>query len=238
MILSTKQIKEYMDCPLKYKFKYIDEIPYEETDSEYYNSKMKNIMLSYFTSLLDNQVIPLHTFKSKYSSIIYQMSHNAAFIDSPIIKKSKTTADVAAIVSYYEWASQYKPKDIIAIGKEYAINIAGINVYGTIDVVNRTPGIISIKAWDSSDDFYIKTDIEEYLNAIAFRHIYGKYPKEHIVRTKNGKIYVLNKEESELERAVHILENVNTCIKNEIFYPRWNITCKKCCYQPICLNWK
>lgn len=238
MIISIDQIKDYINCPLFYKLKYIDEIEYTPSDSEYYNSKIKNIMLSYFTALLNQEEIEFNVFKSKYSSIIYQMTHNSMFIDSPILKKSRTTSDMAAIVAFYEWAKQYKPKDVIAINKEYAININGINVYGNIDIVLSGGKILELKAWDSSDDFYVNTDIEIYLNTIAFKHIYGKYPKEYIVRTKNGKLYVLNKDENDLERVVHILKDVNECIKNNIYYPRWNITCKKCCYQPICLNWK
>lgn len=233
--LSASKIKTYNDCPLKFKFSYVMEVP---TKARTYFDLGTSIhaVAKHLTKLQMEGTEPTEELAFE----ILAKEWNASSFQSETQENQAKEKAKTMIRTYLKWLSESKNTPV-AVEQPFSIEIEGVPFNGFIDRVEKTPderfAVIDFKTgavYESSKS--IKVDPQMNIYALGVEKQYGQLPAStSLFYLKHDKIVDNQIEESQVRK---VQEEIGTTVKsilNEEFdaTPSYQ-TCRYCEYQSIC----
>lgn len=251
-IYSYSKISTFEQCPLKFKYRYIEKIiPKIDKTIDSHLGKCVHSTLEWFYSEIKKNNIPT---MDELISFYLQKWEEDYFPEMPIIDEKLTARDylnkgIGFLVTYY---LENKPFDdnTLEVEKEISINLdldGGYKIKGFIDRLsyNLATNEYEIHDYKTSNSLprieKIENDKQLSLYSIAIKELFG-YDKEvkliwhylahnkKISRKKtNADLDLLKKEILELTKKIE---------QTKEFPPNKSILCNWCEYKDICPEWK
>ena len=249
MRLYISDIKDYLRCPLYYKFRAIDQIPSNRTINDFYRDYVRLSIFYYYFSTIERKIKSFESILRKWESLWFSNEMTTMFSEFEL--KEYSNKAVLLLTSFYKRISDENIMPI-AVNFTYDIIFPGtknIQVVGDIDLigisndrtrVSKTDIIFFTMREDKSDEFILKNDIELTLASLAFRNSFKEKEDRIVLRS------ITSEEESyssrtggDFIRAEKIARNIAAGIDGKVFYPAPNkINCSKCNFKLLCLNEK
>jgi len=249
--LSSSQINLYLQCSLKYKFQYIDEIPRTFKPSGLALGSAVHSALSWFHKMeINGNKVALEDFLK-----IFDVDWYSQKVDTDIHYK-KGEEEMNLVVMAKEMLALYFHQQHNGVkGTEIPFVVPlinpsngkrlGINLEGFIDLIEKDETIVEFKTSTHSMN---PKDIDSHLQLTAYSYayeiLYQKPPKlikvVNFVKTKKPKIITLETKRSktDYQRFYYLASQVLKGIRSQIFFPRQSFWCKGCEYAELCKNWK
>ncbi len=251
-VFSHSRLKTFEQCPLKYKFKYIDQV----------ESKIEQSVEAFLGDLVHKTLEKLYTdlkFKKEnglqdlldYFNSEWKKNWNPAII---IVRKEYTDENYRKMGEQFikDYFNRHKPFDdgkIIGLEKKVTMKLDNAGAYrlqGYIDrLMTRGDGKYEIHDYKTSATLpyeeYMKEDRQLALYALA---VLKKYQDAKDVKLvwhflAFDKSIVLEKTQEELEKlrqdTIKLIDKISS---TKTFEPKKSQLCDWCEFRPICPEWK
>jgi len=249
--LSCSQMNLYLQCPLKYKFQYIDKLP----------KPFKASALA-FGSALHSALSWLHKHRTNGNNVtlerlfkIFDADWYAQNLGTRILYKNGETGMKLAVMGkemlslYFEQPYE-KP---LAVEMPFVLPFVNpvtgerlsVNFEGYIDLIEHGATVVEFK---TSNQTISRNDADNQLQltgySYAFQVLYQRPPKclrlVDFVKNKKPKIVTLetSREKTDCERFFNLAGKILKGIKSRLFFPRSSFMCKDCEYSRPCLAWR
>jgi len=251
VIYSHSRLSTFEQCPLKFKFRYIDKIPpsIEVTIESHLGISIHSTLEWLYKEVMSKRIPSIDSLINYYA-VVWQESYSE---DPIIIKKELTQKDyfnkgVQFLVSYY---NAYHPFDENTLEVEKRIMIklddeGKYQVQGFIDrlVYNKETGEYEIHDYKTSNSLPMKEKIENdrqlALYAIAIKDLFG-YDKNvcliwHYL-AHNQKICSTRTNEQLANLKQETIELIKKIESTENFPSEKSPLCNWCEYKEYCSAW-
>ena len=253
--LSVSAVKQFLRCPLSYRFKYIDRIPEDSVSSALaFGRGIHSALELWFTAQLEGQPEP-----SLEELLVDFWGEWKACEQETAIRLSKNEdvtkiADMAKrmIATFIASDVAHPVGQVVGIEEELraSLLVDGPDVLGRLDLVIETPQqfiVIDFKTAKSKWSDAQRQDAE--LQAIVYKELVermaGDKPVrvEFIVLTKTKTPSVTVKPATTTDTAIHrgkaMMSATWKAIQNGNFYPAPSITaCPSCPFRKQCDAWQ
>lgn len=249
MRISISEIRDYIRCPLYYKIKNVDEIPYDRSVNSYFNDRFKIALVYYYSSLIEGKKKNCSLMLNRWEKIWFSEDMEAVLDEATLKEKSN---EAVGLVNAFINKFGEEPVTPIASNFLYEEIFEGkenLHVTGSIDLIkilndrtrkSETCIVMFSMSKHALDSFMVKGDLEISVASRAFRSNF---------KTQEDRIIVQNvrcaedtptiRTASDYLRAEKVIRNICNGIKNGVFYPSPNaIVCSECPYRLFCLNEK
>jgi hypothetical protein len=176
--ISIGDIKDYVRCPLYYKLKNIDEIPYDRDIDEYFKDYFKLSLYYYYFSLLEKKRKSFDGMMKRWEDLWFARTMVEQFGDDLLKEKSNE-----AIVAMNAFVKKYgdEPTTPIAVNFQYEAIFEGtenLHVTGDIDLIkvvndrtrkSETQIVFFSMSKQYPDPFMVKNNIATSVASYAFR---------------------------------------------------------------------
>lgn len=249
--LSASQINLYIQCSLKYKYQYIDQMP----------KPFKPSGLA-FGSVMHSAIEWFHKerMKKREASLekllkIFETDWFSQRVDSQIRFKDGED-EMKLLLNGKEMLGIYfrSPLDEIK-GAEVPFHVPllntstgeelGIPLEGIIDLIEKDDVIVEFKTSNRSMD---PESLNDFLQltaySYAYRVLFGKEPQMlkviNFVKARTPKMVVIetSREERDYKRLFYIAREVVKGINSGHFFPKQSFMCKDCEYGGLCRDWE
>jgi len=249
-IYSHSRISTFENCPLQYKFNYIDKIKREEESIEaFLGSRFHEIM----EKLYKNLCFRIYTLEELLNYYEDQWSKN--YNENILIVKEERTADDyrnlgrKCIEDYYKKYYPFNQAKVLAIEKRIEIDLRGDRKYlvqGYIDRIDqKDDGTYEIHDYKTSGNLpeqqYLDKDRQLALYQIGIKNIWKDVEQVnliwHYVTFDKEMSSIRSEEELEVlkENTVMIIEEIEN---TEEFLPKESVLCNWCVYPDLCQKQK
>lgn len=246
--LSSSQINLYLQCSLKYKFQYIDQIPKPFTSSGLAFGSVIHSAISW----LHNERMAKNGVSLERLYRIFDADWYSQKVDTDIRYKNGESEMKLTVMAkdmlrmyYQEPVKEVKGTDVsftVPLINLKTSEDLGINLEGFIDMIEEDDTIVEFKTSAQS-----MNDIDGHLQltaySYAFEVLHQRPPKLlkliNFVKTKKPKMITLEtkRDRSDYQRFFHIAGQVLKGIQTQIFFPRQSFMCKDCEYEGNCRAW-
>jgi putative RecB family exonuclease len=249
--LSNSQINLYLQCSLKYKFQYIDEIPRPFKPSGLALGSAVHSALSWLNrERMNGNSITLERLYRIFDADWYSQK-----VDMEIRYKDGEE-EMKLVVLGKEMLGLYFPKPyreikgtevpfVVPIINPQSGQRLGIDLEGVIDLVEEDDTITEFK---TSAQMIAPREADNYLQltiySYAFEALTQRAPKllkvVNFVKTKKPKmiIHETKRSKADYQRFFFLASHVLKGVQNRIFFPRTGFWCKDCEYGGLCKDWK
>jgi DNA helicase-2/ATP-dependent DNA helicase PcrA len=188
------------------------------------------------------------TAKTLLSQLETQWNPNQ-YLTSPIKKEKQDKQSlIPAIKSYQKWSSS-NPNEIVAVELPFTIHIAGFQVNGVIDRVEKTPDgeyvVIDYKTGGKNKKVDAKNSHQLNLYSLALKENpdFGKYPVKaiffYVEKAEGEQLFEYDVDPDKVAEIKGILEEQVKLIVDKKFEATPEMfTCKFCQYSDICAEAK
>lgn len=243
---SYSRLDTFENCPLRYKFNYLDKIKREEESIEaFLGSRFHEVMEKLYQEL-KFRIIPLEELIAYYEDLWNKNYHQNIFI----VKKERTIADyknlgVQCIENYYRRYYPFNQGRILAIERKVDIDLNGKQKYliqGYIDRVDQlSDGTYEIHDYKTSNYLpgqkQMDQDKQLALYQLGLQNLWSDVKKVKLVWH-----YVVFDKEINSTRSADELEILKADIialidkieNTEEFSPQENNLCAWCSYSDLC----
>jgi len=246
--LSSSQINLYLQCSLKYRFQYIDQIP----------RPFKSSGLA-FGSVIHSTLAWLHKEKMNGNGVtldrlyrIFNADWYSQKVDTDIRYKENENEMKLTVMAkemlgiyFYEPVQKIKGAEVpftIPFVNPVTEEDLGVNLEGIIDLIEEDETIVEFKT-----SAQMMNDIKNHLQltaySFAYEMLYQRPPKLlkiiDFVKTKKPKMVVLEttRDQKDYQRFFSLAKQVLSSIKGQIFFPRTSFMCKDCEFERPCKAW-
>ncbi len=250
-VYSHSKLSAFEQCPLKYKFKYIDKIKplIEKTIESHLGSSVHHTLEWIYNSIKDNpEKIPNLDEIINYYIKIWQkdLSENILIVKKQFTHKDYLNKGIQFLADYFQ--EHYPFKDgTIECEKEIIIKLdENTRIKGFIDrlVYNIEEGHYEIHDYKTANTLPSQEKMNEdrqlALYSIAIKEIYGKDKEVVLIwhyLAYNHKI-ISKRTEEQLEKLKYetkkLIEEIE---QTKSFIPCKSILCGWCEYKSICTEW-
>ena len=238
--LSVTQIKMFLQCPLKYYFRYREGIVVKPNSSLTMGRCFHKTVEEFYKRRMKGESIDI---KEAFSSFWAAESKETDFkIDE--IPGGLKDEGIRLIEKYIEEvAPTIRPQEI---EKEFELVFENVayTLKGVIDLIEEDGTIVDHKCSKRSPNQKdIDRDIQLSAYQIGYRSLYGRDPKglryDYVVRNKTPKTLQMPTErnQKDLERFLKLLGYVSKAIEQDIYYPNEGMLCGMCGYKEFCQKW-
>ncbi len=230
--LSFSKISDYKMCPLKYKYRYVLEIPTPPSHALSFGTTIHDTLRDYHAKLLANVKVSLDEllaiYKKNWQPLGYMdKKHQQLYFDNGenLLKR------------YYE--ENLKQKIIpIDLEKSFTLNIAGIKFFGRIDRIDPLEDgveIIDYKTGSPKSQKEVDADDQVAFYAIAAKEALGLQPNKltYYFLESGEKISTTRTQEELTEKKIEVAKVV-TEMKEGKFEATPGMHCTWCDYKDIC----
>jgi putative RecB family exonuclease len=251
-IYSHSRISTFEQCPLKFKYRYLDKIiPKVEKSIEAHLGKSVHSALEWlYTQVKEKRVPILDELIVEYSRV-WEENYS---LDLLSVNKNFTHQDyfnkgVEFLITYY---LEYRPFDdnTLEVEKKILINLDEEGVYKIQGFIDRISYNLKTNEYEIHDyktaNFLpnqekLEKDRQLALYSIAVKDIFGKEKEVILIwhyLAHNKKIHV-KKTNEQLEllkrETIEIIKNIETTTE---FFPEKSTLCNWCEYKDICPEWE
>jgi len=249
--LSCSQMNLYLQCPLKYKFQYLDKLPKPFRPSGLAFGGSLHVALCWLNKqrMNGNDVSLDKVYK------IFDADWYAQNLDRQIRYKNGET-ETRLLIMAKEMLSLYfvRPQRKV-LGAEVPFTVPlvnlstgerlPVNLEGYIDLIEEADSICEFK---TSGQTMSQSDLDNHLQLTAYSYayemLYRRPPRIlrliDFVKTKRPKIMSLEmpREKLDYRRFFYLARQILKGIKSGIFFPRTSFMCKDCEYDKPCRTWQ
>jgi CRISPR/Cas system-associated exonuclease Cas4 (RecB family) len=248
--LSASQINLYIQCSLKYKYQYIDQIPKPFKPSGLaFGSVMHSAIEWLHKERIKGKQVSLERlykiFETDWFSL--RVDTRIQFKDGEDEVKLLLTGKEMLGIYFNSPLNSIKSAEVpfhvpllnISTGEELTVPLEGI-----IDLIEKDDVIVEFKTSARSMD---PETLNDYLQltaySYAYRTLFGRGPKTlkviNFVKAKTPKMVVIetSRENSYYERFFYIAREVLKGINSGLFLPKQSFMCKDCEYEGLCKKW-
>lgn len=249
--LSSSQINLYLQCSLKYRFRYIDELPRPFKSSGLAFGSAIHSALSWFhKEKLNGNGITLNRLYT-----IFEADWYCQTVDT-VIRYKDGELEANLIIMGKELLGLYLQNPITEIkGTEIPFVIPfnhpnngdglGINLEGFIDLIEADDTIVEFKTSAQTMNHQTLADsLQLSAYSFAYEAIYQRPVKLfkiiNFVKTKKPKMITLEakRTKADCQRFYHLAGQVLKGIKQGVFFPRTGFWCGDCEYAGQCREWE
>jgi putative RecB family exonuclease len=248
--LSSSQISLYMQCSLKYKFQYLDELPKPFKPSGLAFGSVIHSAISWF----HKERMAGRTPTLKRLLQILEADWFCQKVEREIRYRDRED-EMQLMMLAREMLAQYFHQGHNGVrGSEIPFTVPllnpttgeemGINLEGFIDLLESDDTIVEFKTSAQTMD---PRDVEEHMQltaySYAFELLHQRPPKliklVNFVKAKKPKIMVHEtmRQKEDYQRFYYLAKQVLKGIKSQIFFPRPSFWCKGCEYEQPCRAW-
>ena len=247
MRISVKELLDYTKCPLLFKFRHVDCLPYKKDIDDFYREIIKTSIFYYYFSMIERKIKSFESILRKWESLWFSSEMTQVFPESELRELSNKA--VLTLTKFHKSISEESitpiavnfPYDVILVGDK------NIQVTGEIDLIkiiddrtrkSETSLVFFSTARSKPDEFMLKNSISFTMASYAFRNSF---------KSKEDKIYInnINSQDNiytartggDFSRAEKIIRNICKAIDEKIYYPNPNaFNCSGCRYKLFCIN--
>jgi putative RecB family exonuclease len=246
--LSSSQLNLYLQCSLKYKFQYIDQIPRPFISSGLAFGSVIHSALSWFhkEKMRGNGVSLERLYK------IFDADWYAQKVETDLRYRNGED-EMKLVVMAKEMLGLYLqdlPEGVKGTEISFVVPLInpsteeslGVTLEGIIDLIEEDDTIVEFKTSNQ-----LINDINNHLQltaySYAYERLYQKPPKLlkviNFVKTKKPKMIVLEtkRDKADYQRFFCLANQVLKGISSQIFFPRTSFFCKDCEYEEQCKAW-
>lgn len=248
--ISVSQINQYLMCPLKYRFNYIDELP----------KPFKPVDLA-FGSSIHAAIEWWH--KNRTNGTRPEWQDVARIFEADLQAQAMETIRFKngdSLESFLEKGKQvlavylkdYKGSGVRAVELPFRVPLIDLEtgeslelpLDGYIDLVEVDDIVVELK---TAAKVYDITTILQHLQLSAYAYAYGwlykRKPRLRLDILTKGKTpalhsFEVNRDKESLVRFFHIAKGVLGAIRQGHFYPNEGWQCPNCEYLDVCQNWR
>jgi DNA helicase-2/ATP-dependent DNA helicase PcrA len=237
MKFSASKIKQYIGCPLNFKYNYVLNIPTPKKAHLTVGTDVHKIFEDLGILKNKGEIIDLELAKSMLSENLKESSFNSKTEFEEEYSKS-----LKMVEYWFDFESKNKNK-ILATEEKFNLDLCGFTFTGIIDRVDETPNgeyiIIDYKTGKSTlTKPKMAEDVQMALYAMAVFEKYGKYP------VKMGQLYVnpdvskdviIDVNPANIENIKeNVISNVKKIMDEEFTVINTPKMCYYCDYKDIC----
>ena len=233
-VLSYSQISIYQQCPLKYKYQYIERKP-----------RLPKNYLSFGQSLHST----LDGFAKKYKNN-FQTAEFSDLLDIYVrswskegYKDEKEEKDYWEIgkkilFSFLTQIKKQNPK-IIDTEKRFKLNFEDFKLTGVIDRIDERDGewiILDYKTGKEEKPLFIKKDLQLPIYSLAVYELFGKKVRKvsrYYLKTLNEIVVEFSDDEIENSKE-RVEETARQMLADKTFAPKISALCNSCDFKDIC----
>lgn len=247
--LSKSQISLYLECSLKYRFQYLDELP----------KPFKSSGLV-FGSCIHSSIEWLHKQRMKGNSISFEKlsrvlkaDWHSQKVETDIFYKDGETEDLLLLKGKEILSLYYNEPVEKAIAAEYPFEVPLVNngeqldipLQGIIDLIEADDGIVEFKTGARAmDGQSVNNNLQLTIYAYAYQMLFKKKPKTlkivNFIKNKTPKMEIIEtrREQKDFQRLFYLAKEILKGIRDRIFFPRHSFLCKDCEYADYCRDWQ
>jgi putative RecB family exonuclease len=236
----------FMQCPLKYKFEYIDNINTNKESIKVYFKNTIHQTIKHFFKVLDEEGELLHQkqLNNHWSDLWFERVESEDILRGNKSEKANLTKKGYSFLKKFHRYQIDNPGSPIAVDLDYTINYMDEYKFsGNFELIREIDDKIQIVHFSTSryvpDEFRQENDVSFTLNSYAFRQMFEKKENEtlyyHIRTNKNLPVY---RGQGDYNKLLTIMNNIKSCIDQGLFYPRQSYKCKQCPYNRQCTAWE
>ena len=255
--LSYSQLALYLECPLKYRFRYVDEIKAEGVSAALVFGKAVHAALAkFYTDVQDGRLFSLALFLEVFEEawregcegvyVVFRKEENFEALLAQGKEMLRLFARLAMPlrVIAVEVPFEFKLENP-ETGKEFHIPIKGVidlieeDEHGTLWVVDHKTASRAFSDHDLNADLQlmIYAAAVEQLDMVEGRE--KRYRFDVLTKTKQPKFlqYRLYKDDLDRRKLYHIVTEMWKAIEAEAFYPRYSTHYPGCAWEDECREW-
>ncbi len=235
--LSFEQVNSYLDCPLRYRFLYVDKIPPPPHHALTFGRAVHFTIRDYLKLKMGGKKVPLEKLFDIYKR--YWVSEG--FLDR---RHEEMRFEEGKRMLENLWKKEEVSKSVPTyVEKEFKIKIDRVQLMGRWDRVDLEEDgaiIIDYKASRIKDqksaDKETRRNLQLALYCYSFEKIYNRSVKEVRLSYLDSGIEGIGKrEEIKIEKALDELKKVEEGVRNERFEPTPSYyTCDHCPFKRYC----
>jgi len=249
--LSSSQLNLYLQCSLKYRFRYIDKIPVPFKSSGLAFGSAIHSTLSWFhKERKKGNEVTLEDFLRLFDTDWYSQRADAEIRYKSGENETKLTVIAKEILALYYHQEHNGVADseipfVVPLVNPSNGDRLGLNLEGFIDLIEKDDTIVEFK---TSNQTFTQKNVDDNLQLTAYSYayemLYQKPPKclevVNFVKTKKPKMIILKtkRDMSDYQRFFSLAIQILRGIQYRLFFPRQNFMCKDCEYGVLCSSWE
>lgn len=248
MDITLRQIKDYLHCPMIFKFKYRMGIEIEDDGDHNLVDALKNTIFYFYHSLMGEKLLTQYQIVQKFGNLLYSGLNSYDILTSQkmdLTMSSVNVTGIKAVKAFYERERRRNPCPI-CVGTEVKVPVGSNILAMELDLVREVKinkekfiDVVSLSGVRKMDAFTAAHDIDTTAQCYAFRKLFPKEENRLILNTvRNGKEYAVKRKEPELKRLEAVVTGVCASVERGDFYPVHDDRCEKCQYKEVCHKYK
>jgi DNA helicase-2/ATP-dependent DNA helicase PcrA len=235
--LSAYKIDDYLTCPLKYKYIHVLKVPILQHHSIIYGKILHDVVAEYFKHKMSRDKISLNELLDYYQDIWVNEGYLTKEHET---ERFETGAETIRNFYEREESSSIMPT---LLEEPFKFIMGQSRIAGRFDRLDMHKGKAVIIDYKSSNvteqkkaDKRTRGSIQMSLYALAYREKSGKLPERvELHFLESGIIGTAQKEESDIEKIIEIIEEVSLGIRRKDFKAKpAYMACQYCPYSQIC----
>jgi RecB family exonuclease len=232
MRLSYSSISMYQNCPLSYKFAYVDRIPVAKKPALSFGSSLHATLRDFY-----NVPLPVPPSQSELLEMLKKNWDSSGY-SSPEEEASHFDYAKQILRQFYE-KNQANFQIPLALEQSFQIEVDSIKVVGVIDRVDSGSEGIEVIDYKTSKKLppqkSVDTDLQLTLYHWAAEEMWGMSPKRLSLYFLRSNISMsTQRNRQSVDEAKQLVINTAEQIREKKFQPRENPLCPWCDYQPLC----
>lgn len=234
MRLSYSSISEYKNCPLKYKFHYVDRMPTKKTPALSFGSSLHEV-LAYLYNVKTPDPPPIDE--------VYKVLDKEWLSDgysSEAEEKQYYEHGKHVLANYYEKNIGQDFKLPLALERKFGLDMGGFTLTGIIDRLDKVAEdryeVIDYKTSRKlPPQSYIDKDLQLSIYHMATEKIWNLTPEKVSLYFLRPNLKMSSsRTEKQIKETVDIVSNVADKVSKELFEPTQNNLCPWCDFQKYC----
>jgi putative RecB family exonuclease len=245
--LSYSQINTYLTCPLRYKFKYVDQIPPAFTASSLaFGSAIHEAAAAFYQTRLEGDELWPGQLLDVYRNAWHRAEKIRFFNgdnEESLVEKAEQLLTV--------FHSSVDPSvTILGVEEFFELPLDGIPPFhGYIDLIEQSPdGTITVGDLKTASKKPSAPNVQANLQLTAYAlgaETLGFEPDnlslrlDVLLKSKTPEMVRLEtcRREEERHRFIRLVYGVWNGIEREVFFPRQDWTCWQCAWSAQCKEW-
>lgn len=237
MIITLRQLLDYITCPMLYKYRYVDNIELY-TEEELFNTAVTAAIDQMYFSLLHGQLMSKADLKYAWGDIWKLNLTPKQIMWSNSSKRKMQIKGLRILLNIHSLLYE-NPVQPVIINDIYGVQIGKHRIETDLRYVQKTEDGLSIIEYAVSSPVPDQTILANYLPLTVKLMVAENVLKQRIKTlqfycAKNKMIYPTMRNPSDFKEVKEAVYKIAACINSEIFYKKYNTQCKTCLYNIIC----